>query len=625
MNRFAGVVAKGTATDERASLLLNAFGDDSEKLIIHHLLPDASIAWCGEDDLASLATDGSGFAATFGFGYSASGDDSPRVVTPDSSASLAAYLLQRGNANPALGLAGAFIALIGRKDGRHRLLGDHTGGRSPFYIVRNGMLAFASHPLTCARLAPNPQIDRSLEDFFLIHGFLPDGRTVYKDVFQVGPGSEVTQVSGSWAVVANDPPASGSEPSPAPSTEAELLEGLHDTMLRCLEEQLPQQPDVGVLLGGFDSALVASMLAGLGKRVHTYSFRYSDSEYNQPHTETLAKFLGCRHTWVDITPESIGQELASYGKRYLQPTNWINYVVQTANVAKQMRDDGLDFAYSGDGCDALFLGYPGTYKRTLTYSRLPRVPDPLVKLILLATGSQFLDRALGHPYRVGMNLVRALGREMPTKAFLSFRILDEVSVDALRNGDDPSQSESVEQIAARLAAPFAGTSIQRLGYAAKAFVSPNKAKMLACMDIAGIRVLSPYMHPHLKRFASGIPDSFLREKAQSDLSDPGKICLMKMATKYALLPDAIIHQPKLAAIDSPIDDWFSGVLRPDLERAFQALPFTADERHLRSLIEPTWAEVLYKRHIGSTRVISDAASLLASYGAFCAALDQRRG
>src|SRR5690606_9936733 len=119
-------------------------------------------------------------------------------------------------------------------------------------------------------------------DFFLIHGFLPDGRTVYKDVFQIGPSSAVTRVGGSWTVVANNPPASGIESS-TPNTEAELLDGLHDTMLCCLEEQLPQQPDVGVLLGGFDSALVASMLAGLGKRVHTYSFRYSDSEYNQPH------------------------------------------------------------------------------------------------------------------------------------------------------------------------------------------------------------------------------------------------------------------------------------------------------------------------------------------------------
>src|SRR5690606_14063400 len=117
----------------------------------------------------------------------ASGDGPVQVVTLDNPASLTAYLMQRGNANPTAGLAGAFIGLLGNKDGRYRLFGDATGGRSPFYAIRNSMLAFASHPVTCARLLPDPQIDRSLEDFFLIHGFLPDGKTVYKDVLQISP------------------------------------------------------------------------------------------------------------------------------------------------------------------------------------------------------------------------------------------------------------------------------------------------------------------------------------------------------------------------------------------------------------------------------------------------------
>lgn len=619
MNLFCALL--GSADDEatRERRLRDALRDPAAT--VRHPAAGASVGWCGTDVPVACITDPHGFGAVFGAGHVAPGFDGDSPVTVDDPAGLCAHLRARHAAGvpPLQGLAGSFIAIGHDQAGGTWVAGDPSGGRPAYTRARGRELAVANHPAACARLSGEPGIDRRYEDFLLVYGFLPEGRTVFRDVMAL-PAGQVLQSDGEgWARAAVPPPPAGSAYADVPESTDGLLDRLYEVMLRCLQEQLGHDEDVGVLLGGFDSALVASMLHRLGRRVHTYSFRYQAEAFNQPHTDTLAAFLGNRHTWVDITPDVIARGLSGYGEQYVQPTNWLNYVIQTTHVCERMRADGLRFAYSGDGCDAVFLGYPGTYQRTRAFARLPRLPGAVSSPLVAALGRPWLDRTLGHPYRVGMSLLRATARPMPTRAFLSFRVLDETSVRALRQGDRPAQAEDIEAMLARLASPHAGTSIQRLGYAAKALVSPNRAKMLAAADVAGVIVHAPYLHPGLKGFAAKIPDHLLRLEGESRLRDPGKACLMRMAERHGLLPSEVIHQPKLAAIDSPIDEWFAGPLRPALRQALAGLPFDPEPRLLEALIGTTAAERLYKRHLGSTRVISDAISLLATYGATCAA------
>lgn len=205
---------------------------------------------------------------------------------------------------------------------------------------------------------------------------------------------------------------------------------------------------------------------------------------------------------------------------------------------------------------------------------------------------------------------------MPARAFLTFRILDEISLRQLRTGNSPPQAESVEEIVLRLASTCTGTSLERLGYAAKGLVSPNKSKIIASTDSSGVQIFTPYLHPAVRSFAAAIPDHLLRKRDQSNLADPGKIILMRMAERMRVLPDTVIHQPKLAAIDSPIDDWFARNLRAQLEEMLRFLPFTPDRRYLDSLIQLPATARFYRSRISSTNVLSDPVSLLATYAAF---------
>lgn len=618
MNRVAGIIGTAASLAERELSLSNAFYCSDAELKVIHPFPDVTLGWNAKSSLVAFANNSDLFVMVYGSAYARNHGN----VRVDNISSAAELLLKHELLeNPFQSeLAGSFIGFMGNRDGHRLLFGDPTGNRGPYFLNLKKELVFASHPLVCARLSGITELDRDLEDFLLIYGFLPEGRTAYRDVRLLGAGKLLSYSKGDCSeqnvgIIAQNSPA-----ITQPNSDNELYDQLYEVLLSCTNDQLTTHGEVGVFLGGFDSALIAALLHRLGKRVRTYSFYYADTEYNQPHTDTLAAFLDCEHTWVNITPEVISKGLENYAEQYVQPTNWLNYLIQTTCVCERMRRNGIEYAYSGDGCDAIFLGYPGTYKRTYTFSRLPKLPGFLVSALIEIFSRPALDRRIGHPYRVAMSMLRATAMSMPARAFLTFRVMDETTVRALRLHDKPTHDETLESMVDRLAQSFNGCSIQRLGYAAKGFVSPNRAKLLACADVAGVSVHSPYMHPELRDFVAGIPDHMLREQSQNRLEDPGKICLMRMAERHHLLPVDVIYQTKLAAIDSPIDDWLESELRPSLDRALSGLPFKADPRQIDALTKRTWAEQLYKRHVGSTRVISDAISLLATYGAICGAL-----
>ena len=520
-------------------------------------------------------------------------------------------------------LQGQFaLAVVDRRERRTLLVTDAGGGRSWFVFEEGGMLAFSSNLFSLARsLGRQLRVDRALEDFFLVHGFYPFGRTPFAGIRALPAGSLLewregrSRIEGSGA--STDPWSGEPEPSAPLRSEGEVIDGLHAAMLRATTEILPARPQrVGVLLGGFDSALVAAYVKRLGFDVETYSFHYADPSFNQPHTDTLAKHLGIRHHWVEIDRSLVERGIREFATYFNQPTNWPNYVIQTAHAAAAMRAAGIRHCYSGDGCDSIFLGYPGTYRRARLFHAVPQLPAWAAKLLLGAAARPSLERAIGHPYRVGLSLLRGLGRAMPARGYLSFRILDEVSLRQLRRDAPPVAEKGLDELAAQLSAPHAGLPPLRLAYLGKAAVSPNRNKMVGSSDASGITILAPYLHAGLKSFATRLPEDLMRPRGRSDASAEGKYILMRMAIDKGLLPPAIVTQRKMAAVDAPIDAWYAGPLRDTLLAQMRDLPFDYDEGYVNRLLDLKAGESLFKRHVMVDKVISHAASLLATYAAF---------
>lgn len=557
------------------------------------------------------------------------GDGSP-LDDPDRTAAFLLERYERDGLRFLDGLVGQFAVAVADGPRNRLLLAADPAGLRTLYLHRDGAaLSFSSNLQALARgLGPGLEIDRSLEDFFLIHGFYPWGRTPYRGVTALAPGTLLEWRDGAVSEhkIAQGEPWAGQYDGllADEADEARVLDGLYDAMMQATEEQLAGAPRAAVLLGGFDSALVAALLHRLGKRVETYSFHYEEGAYNQPHTDTLAAHLGIRHHWVPITRPIIEQGLQRFATLFNQPTNWPNYVIQTDHLCRRIREDGITHCYTGDGCDATFLGYPGTYRRARVFQALPRLPEALHKAVLALATWPALDRWLGHPYRVALNMLRALGRDNPARGYLSFRILDELSVAQLRADAAPAAERPLEEIIETLAKPFAALPPLRLAYQGKAAVSPNKNKIIGSSDHNGVAILSPYMHPGLKALATRLPEHLMRPDAKTRSSVTGKYILMRMAEEKGLLPPEVIYQRKVAAVDGPIDRWYAGPMKPTLLSLLVDLPFDYRESYVDSLIRPKLAESLFKRHLMTDKVVSHAVSLLATYASFTAAARPKR-
>jgi asparagine synthetase B (glutamine-hydrolysing) len=584
---------------------------------------DTLLGWISDDGaVLGTATSGDHTLVLLGTILPPLPDAAPLAPLDDPNA-LAAWLLARHTAVGEQfcdGLIGQYtLAIFNAASGEMLFASDAGGGRSLF-VHRDGQnTAFASNiGVAGAMLGSCLKVNKEHEDFMLLYGFYPFGTTVYRDIL-VQPAGDITILRADQTDRASIALAEPKIATPLPQTEDEAVDALHDAMMAALTAMLPaKKQKVAVLLGGFDSALVAAAIHRLGYRVETYSFRYADAGFNQPFCEELAQTLGITHHWIAIDQAMIEAGMERFAHCFNQPTNWPNYVIQTAMVVQQMRRDGHRYCYSGDGCDAVFLGYPGTAARARLIAHLPELPEPLHSALLTIAANPLAERHFGHPYRVALGLLRGLGRSSVARDYLSFRIMDEVTLKQIHAESDYRVSNQNDNIVETLAAPHEALPTLRRAFLGKAAVSPNRSKMLASADMTGIPILSPYMHPDLKKLAVSLPVDLMRPSDPARQSVTGKYILMKMAEDKGLLSADIIYQPKMAAVDAPIDDWYAGEMRGAMLRWLSDLPFEPNIAALDRLLDTKAAEKLFRKHVMTDKVISHAPSLLATYARFAA-------
>lgn len=541
----------------------------------------------------------------------------------DDPSAVAAHLLARYSRDPhsfLLGVHGQYAVCVIEND-NVLLAVDRDGMRTWFYDNSDREFSFSSNLRLLAESCNDIEIDRAYEDFLLLHGYYPRATTTYAHLVPMTPGTMLSQTSGDLTVVYLPSVPVKPRPSIDPTDEAAVIDALYDAIMSALEAQTSSASRAGVLLGGFDSALVAACLMKLGKDVETYSFSYADESYNQPFADELAAHLGIEHHWVEFGPEDIAQGLKHFTDVFNRPTNWPNYVIQTAELCHQMKQDGISQCFSGDGCDSVFLGYPGTFRRARVIGALDHLPRWLSARLLSLLGRPSLEQAFGHPYRVILGVLRSIQRPEPSRTYASFRILDEISLQQLRRDDAPRQAASIETLVAEVSSPHADLPRYRLAYQGKSAVSPNKNKMIGSADLSGISIWSPYMHPIVAGVAKSLPEALMRPSRRTESQVTGKYVLQRMASVKGLLPDEIIYQPKVAAVDAPIDDWYADQLRPTITELWSHLPFDVNNEYAATLIEPKWSERLFREHVMIDKVISHAASLLATYGAFTVTAD----
>jgi asparagine synthetase B (glutamine-hydrolysing) len=516
------------------------------------------------------------------------------------------------------GLVGMIAVAVVDGPARRALLGrpPHAGIR--IFVSRQGERLLFSTRLSDfgGLLGDGLTLDRSVEDFLLGYEFLPHGRTLFRDVTVLPAGTILDFRSGEVT--------ERTLPEPRPwgdrfadtdfNDESRVIDALHAAFDLAVDDQMPPAREVGVLLGGVDSALIAAALSRRGRRVHAFSFRYPDESYNQRLTDTLAETFGLRHHWVPITPEVIRRGLDEYALHFNQVVGQPHYLIATAEACHAAREHGLTHCFTGDGCDGLFLGYPTVHFRAKLIQRLSPFAGLLGRSLGLATRPSWLERRLGHPYRILRNVGAVLRRSSPARGHIAACTLDARALQQLRD-DAPHQEWETEELLRDLARGLEDTSLVRLAYKGKGRVGLNMTRLEGAATWSGLTLSSPYLHPGMVELAGRMPDAFSRADGDARSRATGKYLFLKMIGEKRMLPEKIVYQRKQSPVTAPVDEWYWGPLRGFMLERLEDLPFVVDRGYAESLVTPKLAERVFRDRVLS-RYVTAAVSLLVTYASF---------
>ena len=518
-------------------------------------------------------------------------------------------------------VSGQYAVILCDNKNSSLFLGTDQGGfRRIFYYENDNQLIFGTNLVSLTgAFKDGLEVDRSLENFLLGYEFLPWDRTPFKGVTRL-PAGTLLEFSGGIinrrAITVNLPDSTFPTIVGEAGNEKEIIRHLHDTFMHVLEQQSPSTNRVAVLLGGLDSALVASGLKKLGKNVETFSFRFEDPIFNQPHTGRLASFLGIKHTWVHITPEVIQDGLSNYSHRFNQIASQPHYLINTAYACEVIRQKEYSHCFTGDGCDEIFLGYPSVHSRAKLFLRFGVLPKTVVKLLHFLFHWSIIEKRFGHTYRLARNVVTILGRRMPVRGHISSRIFDELSLSRLRLDMPSSQEKGIEDILFELAKGLESLSPLRLAYHGKATPGLNKNKHEGSSNYSGITIQSPFIHPLMVQTGSGLSEDLLRPREKTKSYTTGKYILMKMVERTKLLPQEIIYQKKASPVAAPVDQWYMGPLKEFMLTSLSDLPFRYSHEYVNDLVKPKYAEELFRKYVSIGHYAFNAIALLVTYSNF---------
>lgn len=235
---------------------------------------------------------------------------------------------------------------------------DRLGIKPMHYaLLPDGRLLFASE---IKALLEAPGLPRTIdplavEDYFA-YGYIPDPRSIYRDVQKLMPGHVLALRRGAqslkprqyWDV---------SFASNGIRGVAEAREQLIDRLREAVRIRLVSEVPLGAFLsGGVDSSAVVALMAGLSEKpVNTCSISFGDPKFNESeYAEEVAGRYRTSHQVQHVDPNdfSLIDRLATlYDEPYADSSAMPTYRV--CELARKR----VTVALSGDGGDESFAGY----------------------------------------------------------------------------------------------------------------------------------------------------------------------------------------------------------------------------------------------------------------------------
>jgi asparagine synthase (glutamine-hydrolysing) len=399
----------------------------------------------------------------------------------------------------------------------------------------------------------------AVEDYFA-YGYVPEPRTIFKDVFKLSPGCTFALRRG--------------QPAPQPveywdvpfklaaaPTEQEAIEELILRLRESVKLRLISEVPLGAFLsGGVDSSAVVAMMAGLVREpVVTCSISFGDPAFNESaYAQAVAERYHTQHhvEQVDLNDFSLVDNLA----RLFDEPFADSSAIPTFRVCELARKT-VTVALSGDGGDESFGGY-SRYRWHVNEERVRSLLPPSLRRPVFGLLGQFFPKADWAPrvFRAKSTL-EAIARDSLEAYFHSVSFLH----DGMRRNLFSQQLRSelqgyaaievLKRHAARAPSDHPLSLVQYLDFKTY-LVGDINTKVDRASMAHSLEVREPLMDHPLVEWLSSLPPTFKLRKRE------GKILLKKALEPY--LPSEILYRPKMG-FAVPLARWFRGPLRQQLK------------------------------------------------------------
>jgi len=463
------------------------------------------------------------------------------------------------------------FAIWDRNQGSLFMARDRLGIKPLHYALLNdGRLLFGSELkslLACDAL-PRTIEPRSVEDYFAL-GYVPEPRTIFKDVFKLPPGHVLMVRRGDTRLQPRqywDVDFSPNGVTDEKDACEQMIERLEEaTRIRMIADV----PLGAFLSGGVDSSAVVALMAGLNNEpVNTCSISFGDPAYNESNFASMvADQYHTDHQVGEVSADDFDlmEKLVDiYDEPYADSSAMPTYRV--CELARKR----VTVALSGDGGDENLAGYR-RYRWHMYEHKMRSILPLSLRRPLFGTLGRIYPKADWAPkvFRA-KSTFEALARDDVEGYFHSVSILGDsirakLFSSAFRRELQGHQAVDVFREHARNAPEHPLSRVQYLDMKTY-LVGDILTKVDRASMAHGLEVRVPILDHKLVEWMAGLPPGLkLRGKE-------GKYLFKK--SLESRLPKEILYRPKMG-FAVPLAGWFRGPLR---------------ERVRKSLLGPTMLE-----------------------------------
>jgi asparagine synthase (glutamine-hydrolysing) len=441
---------------------------------------------------------------------------------------------------------------------------DRLGVKPLYYAVAaDGMLVFGSE-LKALRAYPSLPRETdpcAIEEYFA-YGYIPEPRTIYKQVYKLPPGHFLTMKVGEQRL---EPKRFWDAPF-APIGTLSEEEAAHELIERVREAvriRLVAEVPLGAFLsGGVDSSAVVAMMAGLtDKSVNTCSIAFNDPAFDESKyaAQVAAQYQTNHHTeTVDKDDYGLIDTLADlYDEPYADSS-----AIPTYRVCELARTR-VTVALSGDGGDENLAGYR-RYRYAMAEHRVrSMMPSTFRKPVFGMLGKYYPKADWAPRVFRAKTTFEALARDLVEGYFhgvsiMPDRIRERLFSDRFRA--DLQGYRAIEVMRRHAAQSPTDDPLSMIQYLDLKTYLPGD--ILTKVDRASmahaLEVRVPLLDHKLVEWISGLPSSVKLRNSE------GKYLFKKSLQPY--LSNDILYRDKMG-FSVPLAAWFRGPLRQRVQDA----------------------------------------------------------